>query len=41
MCTGGWTQIATEAVGEDGLVIGVDSATAPVEGTPHGRRYQR
>ena len=30
---GGWTQIATEAVGEDGLVIGVDlQTTAPVEG---------
>ena len=30
---GGWTQIATEAVGDEGLVIGVDlQTTAPVEG---------
>ena len=30
---GGWTQIAVEEVGEDGLVIGVDLlATSPVEG---------
>jgi len=30
---GGWTQVAVEEVGEDGLVIGVDLlATSPVEG---------
>ena len=30
---GGWTQVATEAVGSEGLVIGVDlQTTAPVEG---------
>ena len=30
---GGWTQVAVEEVGEEGLVIGVDLlATSPVEG---------
>ena len=30
---GGWTQVATDTVGEDGLVIGVDlQTTAPIEG---------
>ena len=30
---GGWTQVAVEEVGEDGLVVGVDLlATSPVEG---------